>query len=470
MGKGNKGKGGASDSPAKEETVDSAKLAAQLVAENREKKKAEAEKAAAEKAAAEQAAAAAAAAEKAAAEKAAAEKAAAGGDKKKKDAKGKKQPEPEPEDDDDEDDVEVKEDDEEDEDMNAALQKMIEDRMTGEYVIQAREFVASLPEAVQAKVKVLEGLENQRKDLEKKLEEEIRQLELKYEKLYVPLYEERKVALTSSGGIPDFWLTAMKNNETILPTITEADEAVLKHLTDITYTISAEDNQSFTLTFYFEKNSFFTNETLTKTYHMVKEEEEMLDYAEGCKINWNKEKNVTVKLVKKTQRHKTKNEVRVVTREEKVDSFFNFFSPPRMPETVAEDEDMEALDALQETVEIDMELGATFKEKIIPHALWWFTGEALQYEQEDEYDEGDEEEYEDEDGDDDDDDEDDDDEDDDEDDEPAPPPKKGGKGGKTEPAPAPASKKGGDAGGKKGGAAGGAGGAAGAPPPECKQQ
>jgi len=57
------------------------------------------------------------------------------------------------------------------------------------------------------------------------------------------------------------------------------------------------------------------------------------------------------------------------------DSFFNFFKPPVPPqETEEADEDIE------ERLELDYQLGEDIKEKLIPHGVGWFTGEALQFE------------------------------------------------------------------------------------------
>lgn len=47
-----------------------------------------------------------------------------------------------------------------------------------------------------------------------------------------------------------------------------------------------------------------------------------------CTIDWQKGKNVTVKLIKKVQKHKGRGTKRTVTKTVKADSFFNFFDPP----------------------------------------------------------------------------------------------------------------------------------------------
>jgi hypothetical protein len=49
---------------------------------------------------------------------------------------------------------------------------------------------------------------------------------------------------------------------------------------------------------------------------------------QGTPIEWKKGKNVTVKTIKKKQKHKSKGSVRTVSKTVQNDSFFNFFSPP----------------------------------------------------------------------------------------------------------------------------------------------
>jgi nucleosome assembly protein 1-like 1 len=66
------------------------------------------------------------------------------------------------------------------------------------------------------------------------------------------------------------------------------------------------------------------------------------------------------------------------------ESFFNFFNPPKPPE-----EDDDDTSDIEERLELDYQLGEDIKEKLIPRAIDWFTGEALQYEHLDDFDEGD---------------------------------------------------------------------------------
>lgn len=51
-------------------------------------------------------------------------------------------------------------------------------------------------------------------------------------------------------------------------------------------------------------------------------------FGHSCTIDWVKGKNVTLKTIKKKQKHKGRGTVRVVTKTVPNDSFFNFFTPP----------------------------------------------------------------------------------------------------------------------------------------------
>jgi nucleosome assembly protein 1-like 1 len=79
-------------------------------------------------------------------------------------------------------------------------------------------------------------------------------------------------------------------------------------------------------------------------------------------------------------------QTRVVKVTVPTESFFNFFSPPKPP---VEDDETVASD-IEERLELDYQLGEDIKEKLIPRAIDWFTGEALQFEElGEELDEGD---------------------------------------------------------------------------------
>eukprot|EP01023_Acetabularia_acetabulum_P008319 TRINITY_DN1360_c0_g1_i2.p1 TRINITY_DN1360_c0_g1~~TRINITY_DN1360_c0_g1_i2.p1 ORF type:complete len:197 (-),score=47.25 TRINITY_DN1360_c0_g1_i2:212-802(-) len=158
------------------------------------------------------------------------------------------------------------------------------------------------------------------------------------------------------------------------------------HLTDISaQLLEGQDENGFKLIFRFEDNQYFENTELEKIYYMVDLEGTMLKSATGTKINWKEGKDVT----KKVMRRKVKQGQAVrgpVTKVVKADSFFSFFDPPTLPED-PEELEPEKLEEIQTTLESDYEVGATIREKIIPMAVLYYTGEARQLEEEEGLDE-----------------------------------------------------------------------------------
>lgn len=316
-------------------------------------------------------------------------------------------------------------------DLVNVLKNKLQD-LTGKHT----NLLENLSPNVRKRVEVLREIQTQHDELEAKFFEERAALEAKYQKLYQPLYtkrfdivngvvevdgavtevpavdqEEDKAAVEK--GVPDFWFTAMKNNDVLAEEISERDEAALKFLKDIKWT-RIDNPKGFKLEFFFDTNPFFKNTVLTKTYHMIDEDEPILEKAIGTEIDWHQGKCLTQKILKKKPKKGSKN-AKPIIKTEQCESFFNFFSPPQVPDD-EEDIDEEAAEELQSLMEQDYDIGSTIRDKIIPHAVSWFTGEAAEddfadLEDEDDDDEDDEDDEEDEDDEDDEEDDDDEDED-----------------------------------------------------------
>jgi nucleosome assembly protein 1-like 1 len=279
---------------------------------------------------------------------------------------------------------------------------------------QHSDVLESLSPVVRKRVEVLREIQGEHDELEAKFLEERAALEAKYQILYQPLYTKRfdivngvaevegvaKEATADTDeaeekGVPSFWLNAMKNNDVLSEEITERDEGALKFLKDIKWT-RIEDPKGFKLEFFFDSNPYFSNSVLTKTYHMVDEDEPILEKAIGTEIQWLPGKCLTQKVLKKKPKKGSKN-AKPITKTETCESFFNFFNPPEVPED-DEDIDEDMAEELQNQMEQDYDIGSTIRDKIIPHAVSWFTGEAAQGEEfgdldddeEDEDDDGDE--------------------------------------------------------------------------------
>ncbi|RKF72688.1 putative nucleosome assembly protein [Golovinomyces cichoracearum] len=305
--------------------------------------------------------------------------------------------------------------------QNPKLVQMIQGRL-GSLVGRSSGYIESLPTDVRRRVAGLKGVQKHHSKLEAEFQEEVLELEKKYFAKFTPLYvkrfqivngnsepseeeisagqnedekkeeKEKDEGASSSSevkGIPEFWLSAMKNQISLAEMITERDEAVLKDLTDIR--MEYLEKPGFRLIFEFAENEFFNNKILTKTYFYQNENgyggDFIYDHAEGDKIDWKTDKDLTVRVENKKQRNKNTKETRIVKKTVPTESFFNFFSPPKVP---SEDEDVDEATDIEERLELDYQLGEDIKEKLIPRAIDWFTGEALQFEEfEDDVEEGD---------------------------------------------------------------------------------
>ncbi|KAK5942009.1 histone chaperone [Knufia obscura] len=315
---------------------------------------------------------------------------------------------------------------------NPALVAMMQEKL-GSLVGRSSGYVESLPAPVKKRVTGLKGIQKDHAKLEAEFQEEVLQLEKKYFAKFTPLYQKRAAIVNGENepteaeveagkdeedeeeegaeaekpeagestmpedakGIPEFWLSAMKNQISLAELITDRDEDALKSLTDIR--MEYLEKPGFRLIFEFAPNDFFTNKTISKTYFYREDTgyggDFIYDHAEGDKIDWKAGKDLTVRVESKKQRNKNTKQTRVVKKTVPTESFFNFFSPPAAP---GEDDDVAS--DIEERLELDYQLGEDIKEKLIPRAIDWFTGEALAFE---ELDDGDDAEFDDEDDDDD---------------------------------------------------------------------
>lgn len=208
----------------------------------------------------------------------------------------------------------------------------------GQLVGRSSGYIESLPVVVRRRVAGLKGIQKEHAKLEAQFQEEVLELEKKYFAKFTPLYQ-RRATIVNGGvepteneveagkeeeenkegeeekkdegepmtGIPEFWLSAMKNQISLAEMITDRDEEALKHLTDIR--MEYLDRPGFRLIFEFSENEFFTNKTISKTYYYKDENgyggDFIYDHAEGSKIDWKDDKDLTLRLESKKQRNKS---------------------------------------------------------------------------------------------------------------------------------------------------------------------
>jgi nucleosome assembly protein 1-like 1 len=213
----------------------------------------------------------------------------------------------------------------------------------GSLVGRSSGYVESLPTPVRRRVTGLKGIQKDHAKLEAEFQEEVLQLEKKYFEKFTPLYEKRAAIVKGETepteteveagkpeedeegeepeeeadkettgdedmkGIPEFWLTAMKNQISLAELITDRDEEALRSLTNIS--MQYLDRPGFRLIFEFAPNDFFTNQTISKTYYYREESgyggDFIYDHAEGDKIDWKAGKDLTVRVESKKQRNKS---------------------------------------------------------------------------------------------------------------------------------------------------------------------
>lgn len=131
---------------------------------------------------------------------------------------------------------------------------------------------------------------------------------------YTPLPKDVPASEDAPAGIPEFWLTALRNHPALSELITDRDAGALKHLTDIRIEYLPSDKPDskpgFKLLFTFSPNEYFDNEVLEKTY--VYQEEVgysgdfVYDRAIGTEIKWKDDKDLTKEFEIKKQRNKSK--------------------------------------------------------------------------------------------------------------------------------------------------------------------
>jgi len=272
-------------------------------------------------------------------------------------------------------------------------------------------YVENLPKSIQRRIHALKNLQVESSKIESKFYAEVHELERKYSGLYQPIFNKRSEIVsgmyepmedecewketddsskddvgkgepgTESSdpvepkGIPSFWLTIFKNVPALQELIQKHDEPVLEKLVDIKVRLSQPgEPMAFTLDFYFDSNEFFTNAVLTKTYDLQTEPHEDSPFSfegpeivscSGCQIDWKDGKDITIEPFANTASSSSSQAINTPRC-----SFFHFFNPPEYKEG-----DEESMD-IEEGLARDFEIGHLIRDRIVPFAVLYFTGEA----------------------------------------------------------------------------------------------
>ncbi|CAO2623169.1 Nucleosome assembly protein 1-like 3 [Lemmus lemmus] len=274
-----------------------------------------------------------------------------------------------------------------------------------------------LPQAVRNRVQALRNIQDECDKVDTLFLRAIHDLERKYAELNKPLYDKRFQIINAeyepteeecewnseeefSGdepeeggnvkrarkgkpkredpkGIPDYWLTVLKNVDKLGPMIQKYDEPILKFLSDVSLKFSNPGQPiGYTFEFHFLPNPYFRNEFLVKTYTIRSKPDHYdpffawgweIEECKGCKIDWRRGKDVTVTTTR--SRPAATGETEVQPRVVPNASFFNFFSPPEIP-LIGKLEPRE--DAI---LDEDFEIGQILHDNVILKSIYYFTGE-----------------------------------------------------------------------------------------------
>jgi len=246
--------------------------------------------------------------------------------------------------------------------IKAHMLGMVQGRLA-ELVGKSSGYIEALPVEVKLNIEALKGVQQKQNELVNQYKLECLELEKKvrvcpllsssdlttpfqYLGLTKPLYERRKAIIAGTAqptadeiaageavsledddeytplpkdvapaaeGIPDFWITALRNHIVLAQLITDRDAEALKHLYDVQLeyidSTAEEGKPGYKLIFYFSPNDYFENATLEKTYLYNTKVSYLgdltYDRAIGTDIKWKEDKDLTKEFEIKKQRNKS---------------------------------------------------------------------------------------------------------------------------------------------------------------------
>ena len=144
--------------------------------------------------------------------------------------------------------------------------------------------------------------------------------------------------LKDVAGVPDFWLTAIKNNQMMMQNIREKDKDTLQYITNLEAS-ETQEPRTITIKLFFKENEYFTNSHLELMVRFKDDQQDEVVETQGTVIDWKDGKDLTKKKIKKKQKNKKTGETRTIIKTVPADSFYNAFESKKAPEGIEEDDD-----------------------------------------------------------------------------------------------------------------------------------
>ncbi|XP_052253620.1 protein SET-like isoform X2 [Dreissena polymorpha] len=118
---------------------------------------------------------------------------------------------------------------------------------------------------IQKALEDIEDCQSTLEDLSDKASGEIMQVELKYIQLKRPHFDKRNEIISR---IDHFWITSLLNHPKLANIVEADEEECLRHLKQINFEEFPDMRTGFSVHFHFEENPFFSNQVLTKSFHL----------------------------------------------------------------------------------------------------------------------------------------------------------------------------------------------------------
>ncbi|PIN25795.1 DNA replication factor/protein phosphatase inhibitor SET/SPR-2 [Handroanthus impetiginosus] len=117
-------------------------------------------------------------------------------------------------------------------------------------------------------IEKLQEIQDELEKINEEASEKVLEVEQKYNEIRKPVYDKRNDVIKS---IPDFWLTAFMSHPALSELLTEEDQKIFKHLSDLEVEDFKDVKSGYSITFKFNPNPYFEDTKLTKIFTFLED-------------------------------------------------------------------------------------------------------------------------------------------------------------------------------------------------------
>ncbi|KAK4350274.1 hypothetical protein RND71_029587 [Anisodus tanguticus] len=226
-------------------------------------------------------------------------------------------------------------------------------------------------------VEKLQEIQDELEKINEKASDEVLEIEQKYGQMRQPVYDRRNDVIKA---IPDFWLTAFLSHPVLGELLTDEDHKIFKFLSSVEVEESKDVKSGYTITFNFNKNPYFENTKLSKTYTFLEDGPTKIT---ASAIQWTEGKGIPNGVT-----HEKKGNKRPLAEErigqevadihivmQTLNCFFSWFSEVNQKDDGEDDGDV--------FLEIQDEVAEIIKDDLWPNPLTYFNNDPDEEDDED---------------------------------------------------------------------------------------